>query len=169
MRCCGEKSNELDMKAVTMILLLACQQHVLTVKQIREIYFKAAVNKNEVRKLGKLLDTVGMHSPPVLICYKGAADMLQARYAFDPFRKLQYFKRGRALIERSVALDTSCIESRFIRLTIQYNLPAFLNYNQNIYQDSCMVANNVLTLNDEDLKVKINTYLSGLHVAPKKE
>jgi hypothetical protein len=51
---------------------------------------------------------------------------------------------------------------RFVRFTIQHNLPAFLNYRQNMKQDSFMIAQNLLRLSDQDLKVRIRDYFARL-------
>ena len=56
--------------------------------------------------------------------------------------KLKYFNRGSEKIDSAVDEDSSNIEIRFIRLVIQMNTPAFLNYDENIEEDKAFLLNN---------------------------
>lgn len=151
------------MKVMGIIALIFCfWQTEVTIRPIRESYLKAAQDKNEALHFRQLLDSVRETSAPVLVCYKGAAKMLDARYSVNPFTKMSSFNKGKALIEQSILRDTSCVESRFIRFTIQRNLPGFLGYSENIKQDSCMIAGHLSTLTDQDLKNRITNYFELL-------
>lgn len=147
--------------ALIILSMFSIQTNITTL-QIREAYFKSAESKDEAVRLNRLLDTIGENSSAVILCYKGAAEMLKAKYAFNPFTKMSFFNKGKELIERSIARDTSCIESRFVRFTIQCNLPGFLGYNKNIRSDSTMIANGLPGLTDNDLKSRINNYFKRL-------
>ncbi|MGN6180304.1 MAG: hypothetical protein ACTHNW_14045 [Mucilaginibacter sp.] len=149
------------MAALVFVSIFGLQAN-LSVPQLREAYFKAAVNKDELVRLNHLLDTVGEHADQVILCYKGAAEMLKARYSVNPFKKMSFFNTGRNIIERSILKDTSCIEPRFVRFTIQHNLPGFLGYNQNIAQDSSFIANRAQRLTDTDLRNRIDNYFKRL-------
>ncbi len=151
------------MRMAALIFLSAfTSQATLSLKQLRETYFRAATSKDESARLSRLLDTAGEKSDPVILCYKGAAEMLKARYAVNPFAKMSLFNKGKDLIERSISRDTSCVESRFVRFTIQRNLPGFLGYNRNIARDSCMIANRIQNLEDIDLRNRIDHYFKRL-------
>jgi hypothetical protein len=143
-------------------LVFAFGQSRITLKQIRECYYRAVKEKSEAIYLRRTLDTVSESSSPQLVCYKGAAEMINARYVINPITKMVFFTKGKGLIESSIFRDTSCLELRFVRFTIQHNLPAFLNYRQNMKQDSFMIAQNLLRLSDQDLKVRIRDYFARL-------
>ncbi|MBS1521919.1 MAG: hypothetical protein JST50_13035 [Bacteroidetes bacterium] len=148
--------------AVLILLSTFGLQAKLSLKQVREAYFRAATSKDESSRLSHLLDTVGEKSDPVILCYKGAAEMLKAKYAVNPFAKMSWFNKGRDLIERSILRDTSCVESRFVRFTIQRNLPGFLGYDQNIRKDSSMIAERLQSMADTDLRSRIGHYFTRL-------
>jgi hypothetical protein len=142
-------------------------QASLSLQQVREAYFKAASNRDESVRLSHLLDTVSENSNPVMLCYKGAAEMLKARFAVNPFTKMAFFNKGRDLIERSIWRDTSIVESRFVRFTIQRNLPFFLGYHQHIAKDSTMIACRLQMLTDTDLRNRIDHYFKLLKAGTK--
>ncbi|HVW12362.1 MAG TPA: hypothetical protein VHB54_00980 [Mucilaginibacter sp.] len=152
--------------ALILISAFSLQANVF-LHQVREAYFKAASNKDESVRLNRLLDTVGENSSPVMLCYKGAAKMLKARYSVNPLTKMSFFNKGKDLIEHSISRDTACVESRFIRFTIQRNLPGFLGYGKNIKQDSSMIAGRLQELTDNDLKSRIDNYFKQLKAALK--
>ena len=150
------------MKGMMATILILFIQSEVPVKVVRDAYFESAKGTVEAKKFAKLLDSVKEDAAPVLLCYKGAAEMLKAKNTVSPISKYSFFKRGKALIEAAISRDTSCLESHFIRFSIQRNLPGFLGYNRNIMQDSMMVVKGLPELNDEDLKFKIVGYFSRL-------
>ena len=141
-------------------IVLACLQSSISVQQVRDAFFDSSAGKSSVFRFEELLDSVKENSAPVLLCYKGAAEMLKARNMINPLAKFSCFRRGRALIEAGVARDSTCLESHFIRFSIQRNLPGFLGYNRNVIQDSLLVANGLEYLKDLELKNKITEYFS---------
>jgi len=142
---------------------------VISVREAREAYFRSSAGTKESKKFESLMDSVSDDDVPVLICYKGAAQMLKAKNAVNPISKLSFFKRGKMLIEQGLMKDTTCVESHFIRFTIQHNLPGFLGYNQNLNMDSTMIADALPEMSDNDLKVKITAYYKQLKIGRKSE
>lgn len=129
--------------------------------KIRSLYSRAAFNKDTSEMLSSLLSNVDTLSAPVLICYKGASEMIKAKYLFNPFNKMGAFNKGKILIELAVKHDPSNIEVRFVRFGIQANLPAYLKYSNNIAEDKKLIIGNINTVTDIDLKNKIINYLSN--------
>jgi len=150
------------MKVILETILFLFIQSEVSVMQVRDAYFGSAKGVAGAKKFEKLLDSVREEAAPVLLCYKGAAEMLKAKNAVSPISKYSFFKRGKALIEAGISRDTSCLESHFIRFSIQRNLPGFLGYDRNIMQDSMTVAKGLPELNDEDLKARIVGYFNRL-------
>jgi hypothetical protein len=66
---------------------------------------------------------------PVLIAYKGAAEMTMANCVGNPWKKYQYFKKGKEKIETAITKYPDNFEIRYLRFAVQSNLPGFLNYN----------------------------------------
>ena len=58
-----------------------------------------------------------------------------------PIRKLDFFKRGRLLLETEIKNDPQNIEYRFLRLTIQENAPKFLKYDTKLISDKEIIIN----------------------------
>lgn len=130
------------------------------IQEIKNLFQASAKSKAAADRLLKLLAEVDESSLPLLISYKGASEMMQAKYVFSPITKLKRFNNGKRLIETAVKKAPDDLEIRFLRLAIQTNLPAFLNYNDEIQKDKKFVLANLKTTKDNTLKQNIVKYLS---------
>lgn len=152
------------MKAAAFFLLLFFTTKTFSAEpKLREIksLFEAAVHsKDSADRLLKILSGIGPSSPPLFICYKGAAEMMRCRYGLNPIHKFRRFKKGKSLIEEAVKKEPDNPEIRFVRFAIQTNIPAFLNYNDHITKDKKYLLDNVKTIKDKKLKQDILAYLS---------
>ena len=103
--------------------------------QVRVLYTKAATEEKHCKALLELLQPVNDKSPATYTGYKACAMMIMAKYVFNPFSKLSYFRKGRNMLEKAIAAETGNIELRFLRLSVQQNAPAFLGYKSKITTD----------------------------------
>ncbi|MES2454732.1 MAG: hypothetical protein V4594_04295 [Bacteroidota bacterium] len=129
--------------------------------EIRSLYDQSASSKTAARQLLEMLTKLDLQSDPLMVCYKGAAEMIQAKYAFSPISKLSSFRKGKLLIENAIARDRDGIEMRYLRFTIQTNLPGFLGYSGEIENDKQFLLKKLDVVNDKVLKNNIITYLSA--------
>ncbi|QNK63224.1 hypothetical protein H7F33_01500 [Pedobacter sp. PAMC26386] len=130
------------------------------IQETRNLFEASAYSKASADQLLKLLSNIEQSSPPLFICYKGVAEMMQAKYSFNPINKFRRFKKGKILIEEAVKKDLGNIEIRFLRFAIQTSLPAFLHYNDDIHKDKIYLLANLKTTKDKKLRENILRYLS---------
>ncbi|WP_316809740.1 hypothetical protein [Pedobacter heparinus] len=131
------------------------------VREIRTLYFRAAEDKASADKLLAMLSSTEEKSIPLLICYKGVAEMLQAKHAGNPIMKWKRFKRGKIWIESAVKKSPENVEIRFLRFSVQTNLPAFLGYNGHIAADKFFLMEKLNTIEDLELKQRAVKFLSS--------
>jgi hypothetical protein len=140
----------------------AMSVQISDLSKIRVLYQSAATIKQDAAQLNRMMvqvDTVT--AAPVMICYKGANEMMQAKYALNPMVKLDKFNKGKQLMQRAFTRDTLNLEIRFIRYSIQSNLPAFLGYHNELEADKRYLLNNTKASKDPELQEMIFNYLSG--------
>ncbi|NRF37643.1 hypothetical protein [Pedobacter foliorum] len=130
------------------------------IQKVKMLFEASADSKDAANQLLGLLSAVESSSSPLLICYKGAAEMMQAKYVFNPLNKFRSFKKGKRLIEAAVTKEPDNLEIRFLRFLIQTNLPGFLNYNDHIEQDKRYLIANLKATKDKELKQKVLKYLA---------
>lgn len=76
--------------------------------------------------------------------YKAAMLLMKAKFAFFPFIKWSYFKKGSKLLDSSIESDPKNIEMRYIRFLFQNEIPKFLGYHKSIEQDYNLIINNII-------------------------
>ncbi|SDM57274.1 hypothetical protein SAMN05421813_1168 [Daejeonella rubra] len=151
------------MKNSLLIILLFCSSivtaRVPAIKDVRIMLHNATTNEETCNKLISLLVPFNENNNPLLFGYRGGATMLMAKHAFNPFTKLSYFKKGRIMLERAIKAERNNVELRFLRYTIQTNVPGFLNYNSDKNIDRAFLSQSVSKLKDQELQKIINAYL----------
>ncbi|MBO9563916.1 MAG: hypothetical protein J7621_14130 [Niastella sp.] len=130
-----------------------------TVPEARQLYKQAADNKTACNDLISGAQGCGSASDPVLTGYQAAATMMMAKYVINPFSKLSWFRKGRKLLDNTLAQHPKNIELRFLRFTIQTNAPGMLGYNSDINSDKSFLLNAVGGLTDATLQHSICDYL----------
>jgi hypothetical protein len=144
---------------LNIMILLSVTDANLKINEVRKLYYQAALNEDAAVRLKKMLTEVNDNSDAIFVCYKGASQMLDAKYAFNPITKLNRFKKGKTMMEKAINKDPNHLEMRFIRFSIQTNLPSFLGYNNWIESDKKLLLLQTSKTKDEDLKLKISNYL----------
>ena len=95
--------------------------------------------------------------------YRGALYARMAGLVNTPAQRLEYFKRGRLLIEAEIKQNADNIEYRFIRLIIQEQAPSIVRYRDNIEEDSALIIAAYQGL-DERLKRELQRYAATSQV-----
>ena len=127
--------------------------------RIRTLFFQSVTNAESLEQSFHLLKVVTVKDQPVFQGYKGMCYMMMANHAINPFIKYKYFKIGKGQLEEAIRIDINSIELRFLRLTIQTNVPSILNYAENITADKQLIMKSLHLMKDEDFKNKIANYL----------
>ncbi|MBD2722627.1 hypothetical protein IC234_10880 [Hymenobacter sp. BT189] len=110
---------------------------------LRRHYEQAAADKAAGEKFYKLLADYKDRDALVL-GYKGAAEAIRARDA-SMFNKLTYVQDAARTFEQAVSLDPRNPEIRFLRFSVESNLPAFLGLSKHIDEDKEMLLNAALS------------------------
>lgn len=103
------------------------------ISEVRELFYNGWTGECGASDLYNQLYELDLKDP-VLIAYKGAAEMTLANCVGNPWKKYQYFKSGKSELEAAINQDPDNFEIRYLRFAVQINLPGILNYN-NIEED----------------------------------
>ena len=94
--------------------------------------------------------------------YKGCFYFIKCKFTNNPVKKIKYFDKGKHLLERAINDDPKSVELKFLRYSIQKNLPKFLLYYENIEKDLNFVKKNITNLKDEKTRKFITTSLKAI-------
>ena len=109
---------------------------------LRRHYQAAAADKAAGEKFYQLLADYQAHDALVL-GYKGAAEAIRARDA-SMFNKLTYVQQASRTFEQAVALAPANAEIRFLRFSVESNLPPFLGLSKHIDEDKALLLQSAL-------------------------
>lgn len=136
---------------------------LLPISEVRKLYSEAAFQETKADQLFNSLSDKQTSADALLLGYKGAVTILQAKYCINPYSKWSKFTDGKSLLEKAIQKDKRSIELRFLRYAIQRNVPSFLGYAQNMQEDKLFILENLPKLHanktDEDLCTRIHNYL----------
>ena len=105
-------------------------------------------------------DSTDISKNNLLLGYKGAVELGMARHHPNVFKKMGFFGDGKDHLEESIKNAPKSIELRFLRLTIQANLPAFLGYGSEKESDKAFVLNNLGAEPSEEFKIRVRKFIS---------
>ncbi|GAC1370602.1 MAG: hypothetical protein NVS3B25_05600 [Hymenobacter sp.] len=100
---------------------------------LRRHYELAAADKAAGEKFYQMLADYKDHDALVL-GYKAAAEAIRARDA-SMFNKLTYVQDAARTFDQAVGLDPHNPEIRFLRFSVESNLPAFLGLSKHVDED----------------------------------
>jgi hypothetical protein len=110
---------------------------------LRRHYELAAADKSAGEKFYKLLADYKDRDGLVL-AYKGASEAIRARDA-SMFNKLTYVQDAAKTFEQAVSIDPQNPEIRFLRFSVESNLPAFLGLSKHVDEDKEMLLSAALS------------------------
>nr|WP_157536179.1 hypothetical protein [Mucilaginibacter sp. L294] len=67
--------------------------------------------------------------------YIGTLQALKAKHTWNPYYKIKYLNDAEKTFKNAVTNDPSNIEIRFMRFSVEHNVPGFLGYTKNLEAD----------------------------------
>lgn len=126
--------------------------------EARQLFVKASGSEKDCRRLMELEPGNGPQRY-TLTGYKAAGTMMIANYLGNPVSKLSNFRKGRKMLEDAIRSSNNDIELKFIRYTIQTNIPGFLGYSSNIQSDKNLLLKEFKAIKDAQLAGMIRDYM----------
>lgn len=127
--------------------------------RVRTLFLSAAQSEDKVNELLKLTENAPKEDV-VMRGYQGAARTLLAKYSINPVTKINHFKKGKNILESALSASPNNIELRYLRLTIQENVPRMLGYSDMIDKDRAFLREKLPGLADKQLAKMISDYLA---------
>ncbi|MDX5347497.1 MAG: hypothetical protein LPJ89_01665 [Hymenobacteraceae bacterium] len=81
---------------------------------------------------------------PVVLGYKAASEAVMAKYCWSPYSKLKHLKTSSEIFNKAVKLAPANPEIRFLRYTVEYYIPRYLNMSSHVEEDKKVFLESVL-------------------------
>lgn len=117
---------------------IAFAQNIAT--EIDRAAFYAAFSSEDAVSIDEQLSTITPENA-LSKAFSGALLMKKAGIIKGPKEKLDTFKAGKELLDSAITSEPQNAEFRFLRLVIQEQAPAILNYNDKKKEDAALVVN----------------------------
>lgn len=130
-----------------------CQALPPAVTEVRLLFERAFQDENTCSELLEKLDDTGSNA--LLMGYKAATQALLGKHAMAPWSKYNHCRDSEKTFFTAVQMDPQNIEIRYLRFTVQANLPGFLNMSRNLEEDKKILLSGMRNSTDRVLNKKI--------------
>lgn len=155
-------------EAISLLLFLITGVQEPDIKTIRAMYVQAAEQREAAERL---LDLLKHNKNPLYTGYAGATNMIMAKHALNPVKKMAYFRKGRTMLQKSIGKDPENAELRFIRYSIQVSAPGILDYNDDVSADYAFLIQSLRAnaFPDKDFRTTVVRFLLSQNPAPEEK
>jgi len=113
---------------------------LVDISYLRTLY---SLGANSEAKAELLISKTENNTNSIMMGYNGAGKILMAKHYYNPISKLSSFNEGKEILEKAIQGDLYNPELRYLRLTIQTNVPSFLGYSSNINEDKLYLTKKI--------------------------
>ena len=151
------------MKIMVLIIMSLYVSHKAfsedVISNCRNYYYGVCLNEVSIKEFESYLELHKNSDDEAINGYQSVIWFLWADYYVNPIKKWKCFTTGIEQLEQLIDSHSNNPELRFLRLTIQDNIPRFLGYNINIKEDKAFIHSHLSKIADKDLQEKIVSYL----------
>ena len=146
------------MRIVIILFLIAFQLEINAedLQSLRQTYLDS-FKKEQVCDSVKIILENKKELSNIENAYLGVFHMMKCRFTLNPISKISLFSIGRDLLEQSIKNDPENLEIRFLRYSIQKNIPKILLYSQHISTDEKFIFDKITLSKDKEL----NDYITS--------
>lgn len=138
------------MKLIRVILILffinISMSNAHSIDEIRKTFQLAIDNSSITEKLSS--DLKKINKPDALTqAYIASLEALKAKHAWSPISKHQYMKSFEQIINDAIKRSPENMEIRYLRYNVQYRVPSYLGYSENLVEDRKFIVDSFLKKN----------------------
>jgi hypothetical protein len=151
------------MKRASIIIMGLLISHSIysneTTINFRNYYYGVCLDETPIQEFNTYLALYKDSKDATVKGYQSVIWFLWADFYLNPIKKWKCFNIGKEKLDQLIESHADNPELRFLRLTIQDNVPKFLGYNGDIKEDKEFIHNNLSKILDKDLQERIRYYL----------
>lgn len=129
-----------------------------TTEELRKAFHESVLSSDKlpefIRSIAELTNPT-----PIEKAYMGASEALKARDTWNPIDKLAYINKYRKYVNEAVIDDGDNIEIRFIRFSIEYNIPELIRSKKSIMNDKLVIMDKLSELNTFEVDKTFVNYI----------
>lgn len=134
------------------------QSEELDLTEIREGYFHSSFGKDKIAGFNEQLLKIEKRTA-IVVAYDAATKAILTRTTWNWFKKLEYLDESRMLFEQAVKMDSTDVEIRFLRFTVEDRIPFYLGYSDHMEFDKSVILKNIDNYDVENINPEILQFL----------
>ena len=140
------------MKLVLCFLLINFSVYSSEISIVRQLYLEAYISEYNCNQFGEKLNEIEYNNDYLIEGYRACFFLIRCKFIKNPINKFASFSKGRGLLEAAIKNSPNSVELRFLRYSIQKNIPSFLFYNNHMEKDLNFVNENIKNISDKNIK-----------------
>lgn len=88
---------------------------------------------------------------PVVLGFRAASIGVMAKHAWSPYHKIKYLRSSARMFEQVIAAHPNVPELRFLRYTVEFFIPRYLNMSPNLEEDKKVFLSHMAAYPRSDL------------------
>lgn len=150
------------MKSILLVFVFVITSYSNEINNIRQLYLLAHTSQSQCDVFGKELADIKDRRCMLIKGYQACFYFIKCKFVDNPIDKLMYFNKGKDLLEFAIIQEPKSVELKFLRYSIQKNLPRFLLYHSSLEKDFNFVNQNIQAVNDKEVRLFIKNSLKSL-------
>jgi hypothetical protein len=114
--------------------------HVDEILELRTSFQKALTSSKSATDLNTL---TAKQETAIKKAYHGVSYTLLGKHATNPIKKLEYLKKGLPILNQAVQDKPLDVEIRFLRFSVEENVPSFVQIERHVSTDKYFLVNNL--------------------------
>jgi len=148
------------MRLIFLVTLLLSGWYGLTqsLEEVRAQFHQAVQDQDNCENFHQFLADKEFNDP-VFLAYQATSEALLAQVVWNPFGKFSQVNKYEELMNEAIGMDSTNLEIRFLRLSIEHNLPAFLGMSHHVKKDSRFLKSNIMEVKAMGFDKAFNEYI----------
>lgn len=86
-----------------------------------------------------------------ILAYQGALEAIMTKTTWNLFKKMSYLNKSEASFNKAIEMAPYDIEIRYMRLAVQFEIPSYLGFSDDMEDDKEFILNNMNNLSAETI------------------
>ncbi|MEQ8625653.1 MAG: hypothetical protein RJQ00_02435 [Vicingaceae bacterium] len=119
--------------------------------ELRTSYIEALHDCDEAERVYDIFLAVENPSAKML-AYRAALEAIMTKTTWNLFKKINYLNKSETSFNKAIEMAPDDVEIRFMRMAVQYEIPEYLGYSEDMEEDRKFIVKNIDKFNPATLE-----------------
>lgn len=129
-----------------------------SLQEVRQRFHEVVMEPKQTKAFHEFLQESPLNTSTIN-AYRAVSEAMMARVVWNPVSKLSQVIKYADQMDAVIKSDADNIEARFLRFSIEYNIPKFLGMSKHLEEDRDMIVQNLSHVATMDLDPSYGQYI----------